>query len=212
MGGYHGAKLSRYQDLIDHQLLRGNPEAFDMLNTKYFIVADEESGTPRAMLNEGANGPAWFVEDVVFASSPREEMALLDGISTDYTAILSAADRSRLEGVTLGEGTISLVKYRPNNLVYRYSSAEGGLGIFSEVYYDKGWNVYVDGREVEYMRADWLLRAVVLPAGDHTVEWIFRAPAFDLVEGVTLAFSLVIIGGLAAVAVVGVVRRRKNKK
>ena len=212
VGGYHGAKLSRYQDLIDHQLLRGNPEAFDMLNTKYFIVADEESGTPRAMLNEGANGPAWFVEDVVFASSPREEMALLDGISTDYTAILSEADRSRLEGVTLGEGTISLVKYRPNNLVYRYSSAEGGLGIFSEVYYDKGWNVYVDGREVEYMRADWLLRAVVLPAGDHTVEWRFRAPAFDLVEGVTLAFSLVILGGLAVVAIVGVVRRRNNKK
>lgn len=210
VGGYHGAKLSRYQDFIDHQLLRGNPEAFDMLNTKYFIVANEQTGTPEAMLNEGANGAAWFVEDVVFATSPREEMAMLDGISTDYTAVLSQSDACHLEGVKLGKGEIELLRYKPNNLVYRYTSAEGGLCVFSEIYYDKGWSVYVDGREAEYMRADWMLRAMVLPAGSHTVEWKFRAPAFDLVEGVTLTFSLIIIVGLVAMVAVGVVRKRKK--
>lgn len=210
VGGYHGAKLSRYQDLIDHQLLRGNPEAFDMLNTKYFIVADEQTGTPQALLNEEANGAAWFVEDVIFATSSHEEMSLLDAVATDHTAILSIEDKSRVEGVTLGSGEIELVKYKPNNLVYRYTSQTGGLCLFSEIYYDKGWSVYVDGREAEYMRADWLLRAMVLPAGSHTVEWKFRAPAFDVVEGVTLAFSLVILVGLLACVVVEIVRKKKK--
>lgn len=212
VGGYHGAKLSRYQDLIDHQLLRGNPEVYDMLNTKYFIVANEQTGAPEAVLNQGANGAAWFVEDVVFASSAKEEMSLLDTTPTKYTAILSNEYAQQLEGVTLGAGEIELLKYRPNNLVYRYSSKEGGLCIFSEVYYDKGWSAYIDGREADYMRADWLLRAMVVPAGDHTIEWRFRAPAFDLVEGVTLAFSVVILGGIALWVVAEMLKKRKKVK
>lgn len=210
VGGYHGAKLSRYQDLIDHQLLAGNMEAYDMLNTKYFIVAEEEGASPEAVLNEGANGPAWFVEEVVVASSPSEEMRWLSEISTDYTAVVDAVVARELEGVTLSPGVIELVKYRPNNLVYNYESEEGGLCVFSEIFYDKGWKAYVDGREMPYLRADYLLRAMVLPAGSHTVEWRFRAPAFDLVEGITLCFSLVIVGGLAITAVVGIVRRRRG--
>lgn len=212
VGGYHGAKLSRYQDLIDRQLLRGNPEVYDMLNTKYFIVADEHTGTPMAMLNEGANGAAWFVEDVVFASSAEEEMRFLDAISTSHTAILGEEYESLLGDVVLGEGTIELVKYRPNRLVYRYNSEEGGLCIFSEVYYDKGWTAYIDGREAEYMRADWLLRAMVVPAGSHTIEWRFRAPAFDLVEGATLGFTLVILAGIALWVAVEIVRKKRRNK
>ena len=211
VGGYHGAKLSRYQDLIDRQLLRGNPEVYDMLNTKYYIVADEQTGAPVAMLNEGANGAAWFVEDVIFASSPEEEMALLDGISTKHTAVLSSEYASELEGVELSQGRVELVRYKPNNLIYRYTSEAGGLCVFSEIFYDKGWRAYIDGREVDYLRADWVLRAMVVPAGSHTIEWRFRAPAFDLVEGVTLGFSLVIIGGLALWIIFSVVRQRRNQ-
>ena len=209
VGGYHGAKLSRYDDLIRYQLQRGNPEAYDMLNTKYFIV--EEEGKPVAMINEGANGPAWFVSEIAYATSAQEEMALLDEVDTEYTAIVSAEYADMLKGVTLSEGSISLVKYRPNNLVYRYNSAEGGLCVFSEVYYDKGWKAYIDGREADYLRVDWLLRGMVVPAGSHTIEWRFRAPMFDLVEGVTLCFSLIILGGLAAWAIVAVVKKRKQQ-
>ena len=209
VGGYHGAKLSRYDDLIRYQLQRGNPEAYDMLNTKYFIV--EEEGKPVAMINEGANGPAWFVSEIAYATSAQEEMALLDEVDTEYTAIVSAEYADRLKGVTLSEGSISLVKYKPNNLVYRYNSAEGGLCVFSEVYYDKGWKAYIDGREADYLRVDWLLRGMVVPAGSHTIEWRFRAPMFDLVEGVTLCFSLIILGGLAAWAIVAVVKKRKQQ-
>ena len=212
VGGYHGAKLSLYQDFIDHQLLRGNPEAYDMLNTKYFIVADEQTGAPRAMLNEGANGAAWFVEEVVYASSPKEEMTLLDAVATKYTAVLSQEYAPKMSGVRLGGGDVSLLRYKPNNLIYRYNSKEGGLCIFSEIFYDKGWSAYIDGREVDYMRVDWLLRGMIVPAGSHTIEWRFRAPSFDLVEGVTLTFSLVILVGLALWVATEVVKQRRAKK
>ena len=212
VGGYHGAKLARYQDLIDHQLLRGNPEVYDMLNTKYYIVADKESGTPQAVLNEGANGAAWFVEDVVWASTPAEEMATLDGIDTHSEAVVEKRYRKILEGVTLGSGRVELVKYKPNHLTYRYNSAEGGLCVFSEVFYDKGWKAYVDGKNSKYLRADYVLRAMVLPAGEHTVEWKFRAPMFDLIESITLTFSLIILGGLALCGVAEVVRCRRKQK
>ncbi|MBO5806274.1 MAG: hypothetical protein J6R10_05380 [Tidjanibacter sp.] len=205
VGGYHGAKLSRYQDLIDHQLLRGNPEAYDMLNTKYFIVPGEEGAAPEAVLNEGANGAAWFVEDVVFATSPQEEMELLGSISTDHTAVLSVEYASKLADVKLGTGEIELVKYRPNHLVYHYTSSEWGLCIFSEIYYDKGWSAYLDGHKCDYLRADYLLRAMILPAGSHTVEWRFEAPHFDLVEGITLGFSLLILVGLVVALVAKIV-------
>lgn len=212
VGGYHGAKLSRYQDLIDYQLLRGNPEAYDMLNTKYFIVADKESGEPQAVLNEGANGAAWFVEDVVWASSPVEEMGALDGIDTGREAVVEEKYRPMLEGVTLGSGEVELIKYKPNHLSYRYNSDAGGLCVFSEIFYDKGWKAYIDGWEAKYLRADYVLRAMVLPEGEHIVEWRYRAPKFDLIEGITLTFSLVIVGGLVLYGVVEVVRCRGRRK
>lgn len=211
VGGYHGAKLARYQDLIDHQLLRGNPEVYDMLNTKYFIVADKESGAPQAVLNEGANGAAWFVEDVVWASTPTEEMRALDGIDTRTEAVVETRYREMLEGVRLGDGSVELIKYKPNHLSYRCNSAEGGLCVFSEVFYNKGWKAYVDGWEADYLRADYLLRAMVLPEGEHIVEWRYRAPKFDLVEGITLTFSLVILGGLVLYGVVEIIRCRRRK-
>jgi uncharacterized membrane protein YfhO len=137
-------------------------------------------------------------------------MALLDEVDTEYTAIVSAEYAEWLKGVTLSEGEVELVKYKPNNLVYRTSSAEGGLCVFSEIYYDKGWKAYIDGREADYLRVDWLLRGMVVPAGNHTIEWRFRAPMFDLLEGITLCFSLVIVGGLVALGVAEVVKKRKQ--
>ena len=214
VGGYHGAKLARYQDLIDHQLLRGNPEVYDMLNTKYFIVADKESGAPQAVLNEGANGAAWFVDDIVWASTPQEEMRALDGLDTRTEAVVEERYRAMLEGVNLGSGEVELVKYKPNHLSYRYNSAEGGLCVFSEIFYDKGWKAYVDGWEAKYLRADYVLRAMVLPAGEHIVEWRYRAPKFALVESITLGFSIAILGGLLLYGVVEMAkcRRRRSEK
>jgi uncharacterized membrane protein YfhO len=163
------------------------------------------------VLNEGANGAAWFVADVVWASTPTEEMRALDGIDTRTEAVVETRYREMLEGVRLGDGSVELIKYKPNHLSYRYNSEKGGLCVFSEVFYDKGWKAYVDGWEADYLRADYLLRAMVLPEGEHIVEWRYRAPKFDLVEGITLTFSLVILGGLVLYGVVEIIRCRRRK-
>ena len=124
-------------------------------------------------------------------------------------AVVNPADYARMTGAregalpavdTLG-GTIRLTEYRPNYLKYEYTSAAPATAVFSEIFYDKGWTAWVDGVETPYFRADYLLRALELPAGDHTVEWRFRAPHWGAVEGVTglcSAAILLLIAGLAA--------------
>ncbi len=212
VGGYHGAKLARYNDLITHSLSKGDAEVYDMLNTKYFILPDEATGTPTVTLNHEANGPAWFVEEVVVASTPEEEMNALRSIDTRTTAVI---EHKYLEQIgTPGNGTseIWLEEYRPNYLKYRYTSQEGGLCIFSEIFYDKGWTARVDGQEWDYLRANYVLRAMVLPEGEHTVEWSFRAPKFALIEGITLCFSLAIILGLATVVAMGCIGKCKKDR
>ncbi len=194
VGGYHGAKLARYQDLIDRYLSRLDEGVLDMLNTRYLIVPTQ-SGSPRAEMRPTAFGAAWFVEKTACASSAEEEITLLGEVDLRTTAVVG----EEMCDVETGAGDIRLTEYRPNRLVYEYDAPEGGVAVFSEIFYDKGWKAYVDGREMPYFRADYVLRAMSLPAGRHTVEWKFRAPAWGLVEGVTLAGSVVILlGALAA--------------
>ncbi|MDY3979041.1 MAG: YfhO family protein [Tidjanibacter sp.] len=208
VGGYHGAKLARYQDLIDYQLSRRNPEAYNMLNTKYFITTNRETGQTEAVLNPDANGAAWFVDNIVWADSAEAEMRALDTVSTRSTAVVARRFEKILEGKPLGEGKIELLDYTPNRLVYQYDSAEGGVAVFSEIYYPKGWSARVDGRESDFFAADYVLRAMPLPAGRHTVEFRFRAPNFELTEWITMAFSITILCGLALYVAAVLVRRR----
>ncbi len=195
VGGYHGAKLSRYQDLIENHLSSRNPEVLDMLNTKYFIAPTNE-GARQVVERESANGAAWFVDNIVSASSPREEMDLLGKISTQTTAVVE-----RVEGVSpksFGGGEIDLVEYEPGRLVYDYTLEEDGVAIFSEIYYDKGWSATIDGKPAPYFRANYLLRAMELPAGEHQVVWEFRAPRWSLISTITLICSLMILCSLIA--------------
>lgn len=210
VGGYHSAKLSRYQDLIDHQLQRGNPEVYDMLNTKYFIVPDEATGQPVAVLNDAALGAAWMVEDVVWAASAAEEMALLDTTPVEREAILEERYRADMEGVRLGKGKVELVSYKPNHLEYVVETEEGGLVVFSEIFYDKGWEATLNGEPHDYMRANYLLRAMVVPAGTHKVVFHFRAPNFGAVEAVAAMSSAIILGSIVAFIVMYVIRKRKR--
>ncbi len=204
VGGYHGAKLSRYQDLIDNYLsdIDRSGEILDMLNTKYFIVPDKE-GHPRAVKSETANGAAWFVQNILHTSSPREEIDALGDIDTSTTAVVD----DTVDTKSFGRGSITLTEYRPNYLKYTCSSPEGGTAIFSEIYYDKGWKAYVDGREHPYFRADYVLRGMELPAGEHVVEWKFRAPGWAWVDGVTMAASVLILLG-AAWAIINCIKKK----
>jgi hypothetical protein len=192
IGGYHGAKMGRYQDVIDSYLNQDNDGTFaviDMLNTKYIILSKDEY-----IENPTRNGAAWFVESVEQKSTPKEALEALGKVNLKTTAVVEG-EVPQIEST--GKGTISLVEYRPNYLRYDYS-LEGGsaVAVFSEIYYDKGWQAYIDGKEAESFRADYLLRAMVLPEGTHSVEWRFKAPNWNLISTITLICSILIIFAL----------------
>ncbi|MDO4757903.1 MAG: YfhO family protein [Rikenellaceae bacterium] len=210
VGGYHGAKLARYQDLIDHYLNQADGDVLDMLNTRYVIIKGE-SGAPEARLRETAYGAAWWVESVAYAPTAQSEIELLGQVDLRTTAVVAGKDSDRITTPTADTSlnTIELTDYRPNHLTYRYSAATEGVVLFSEIFYDKGWTAYIDGVEAPYFRADYVLRAMQLPAGDHTVEWRFRAPQWGLISGITLAASLVVL--LAAAAALFVAWKGRKK-
>ena len=204
VGGYHGAKLARYQDLIDRYLSYRNDAVLDMLNTRYLIVPGDD-GQPQAVRRATANGPAWFVDGIVAADTPQQEIDLLGSVDLKTTAVAAPADKAFAEewqaggqaDTTLVRG-IALTEYRPNYQKYEYTAPEESVAVFSEIFYDHGWTAYVDGEAMPGFRADYILRAMKLPAGRHTVEWRFRAPGWAAAEAVTLVSSLLILLGAAA--------------
>ncbi len=228
VGGYHGAKLQRYQDIIDRYLSKMDMPAYNMLNTKYFIIPDQNTGALTYEVNPDANGAAWFVDNIVWVDGAAQEIETLGEIDNKHTAVADNRYKGRVqqtsaldsktagmtsESDTLAShtvGTIALTDYRPNRLIYEYASPAGGTAVFSEIYYDKGWSAYIDGQEAPYFRADYILRAMELPAGTHTVEFRFRAPHFKAVSTATLLFSLLILAGLALNICLTVRDERKN--
>ena len=203
IGGYHGAKMGRYQDLIDRYLNDGNEAVLDMLNTKYLITEDG------VVERTTAYGAAWFVNNIEIVESADEELTALGKVDLRTTAVAEAgAPRPQIEGA----GDIELKEYRPNYLRYDYTLTGGkGVAVFSEIYYDKGWTAYLDGEECDSFRADYLLRAMVLPEGQHTVEWRFRAPNWSLAEAITLICSILIIFALAIPAILKCYGNYKKK-
>ena len=190
VGGYHGAKMGRYQDLIDCYLNRLDEGVLDMLNTKYIITRNGE-----VIERTTPNGAAWFVQSVEIAESAEEELRALGQLDLKTVAVAEAgAPRPQIEGA----GVIELKEYRPNSLRDDYTLTGGSaVAVFSEIYYDKGWQAYLDGEPCDSFRADYLLRAMVLPEGTHTVEWRFRAPNWNLTSAITLICSILIIFALA---------------
>jgi hypothetical protein len=178
-----------------------------MLNTKYLISREGE-----ALVRGTQYGAAWFVEQTVTAATPSAELEALGEYELDAVAVVAEAD-AEYALPSVGRGSIALVEYQPNRLFYRYT-LEGGeaTAVFSEIFYDKGWKAYVDGVEYPYFRADYLLRAMRLPEGEHTVEWRFRAPSWSAVEGVTLVCSLLIIVMLIVVVTRLINEKRKEYK
>ena len=203
IGGYHGAKMGRYQDLIDRYLNDGNEAVLDMLNTKYLITEDG------VVERTTAYGAAWFVNNIEIVESADEELAALGKVDLRTTAVAEAgAPRPQIEGA----GDIELKEYRPNYLRYDYTLTGGkGVAVFSEIYYDKGWTAYLDGEECDSFRADYLLRAMVLPEGQHTVEWRVRAPNWSLADAITLICSILIIFALAIPAILKCYGNYKKK-
>lgn len=190
IGGYHAAKLRRYQDLIEKHLSQQNMAVYDMLNTKYIITKEG------VQLNPNAAGSAWFVPAIEWVTSADEEIAAL---GVDFDPLERAIVDSRFKDYVKGDisrdssATIELTNYSVNKLTYKYTAAVDGVVIFSEIYYPKGWTAYIDGVEAPYFRADYVLRAMAVPAGEHTVEWKFAAPHFDALVATTKTSSVLLL-------------------
>ena len=205
VGGYHGAKLSRYQDVIDHYLNKMDEGVMDMLNVRYLITSPKADGVVE---RPTANGAAWFVRFVHPVSSAREEIALIGEIDTKQEAVIGNVT---LPNYHFAEGVIELTEYRPNYLRYEYSAEGDAFAVFSEIYTREGWRAFVDGEEVAPMRADYILRALPLPAGEHVVEWRYRAPKWALIEGITLAFSIIVLAAVI-LTLIHFIRNERGQK
>ena len=195
LGGYHAAKPGRIQDLYDFYIDNGNVGILNMMNVKYFLVPDRE-GKVLAQENPFANGPAWFVENVLPANNVNQEILKLDSLETKETAVVHAdfLDRIPSEAVQRDSmATIDLTKYQPNYLEYKTASKTAQLAVFSEVYYPYGWNAYIDGEAVEYFRANYVLRALVVPAGQHTIEFKFEPNVVEKGSIYSLVSALLLV-------------------
>lgn len=222
VGGYHAAKLRRYQEMIDRHIsgemqvaykevatAGGQMDSVDaskfrvlnMLNTKYFILPAGEKGQTAPILNPYAYGNAWFVDKVQYVGNANEEIDALGNTNLQQTAIVDARFKSQLKDVSTGFkdslSTIRLTTYEPNRLVYEVSTPKEGVVVFSEMYYP-GWQATIDGQPADIARADYILRAMNIPAGKHTIEMRFDPKSLHITEGIAYgALALMVLGVIA---------------
>ncbi len=212
VGGYHAAKLRRYQDLIEHYLSSGDMAIYNMLNTKYFITGEG------AQLNPDALGAAWIVDTVVMVDGAQAEIDALGKSSFDPSRVAVVEEKfsALLDGFTPtpkdSTASVSLEDYKVNALTYKYSASEPSLVVFSEIYFADGWKMYIDGVESDYLRADYVLRAAVIPSGEHTIEWKFEAPNFAMAVGITRTCSLILLLSPLVLLALGFKTRRGNEE
>jgi hypothetical protein len=192
IGGYHGAKLRRYQDLIERQISTNNQQVLNMLNMRYLITGDPKQPVQR---NPGALGNAWFVSEVKTVNSPDEEMAALSTLNPATEAVVDVSKFPELKPATynITGSTISLTGYSPDEVKYRYNATNAGLVVFSEVYYAEGWQSFIDGKPAPHIRANYVLRAMQVPAGAHTIEFKFEPKSYAIGNGVSLASSIALV-------------------
>lgn len=208
LGGYHGAKLRRYQDLYDSCIVRERQQLFvdaqqgqinfskygvlNMLNTKYVVYGEEANNV---IPNTSANGPAWFVSQVALVNSPNEEIKKLREIDTRATAVVDQS-KNKLANTSLlfdSLATVLLAEFKPSYVKYQSQSTQNGLAVFSEIYYPKGWKAFIDGKESPIIRANYVLRALEVPDGNHTIEFKFEPEPYVIGNKVTLASSWVVL-------------------
>lgn len=213
IGGYSPAKLNRYQDLISFHLAYGNPAVLNMLNMRYIVQAQGNQAV--VIRNPDALGNAWFVNEVKAVASPDEEILALKDFDPSTTAVVDTTKWSVISGqwAVDSAATIALIPNTTKNsdyLKYESNSTTPQFAIFSEIHYAPDWRAYIDGEPVEYIRANYLLRALPVPAGKHIIEFKNEAPRFNSLERVGLIASIVTL--LAIAATLLLVYRKKGKQ
>lgn len=205
IGGYSAVRPRRMQQLMDYQIQKGNIEVLNMLNVKYVIQTDKE-GNEVPVANPEANGNAWFVGAVRLVNKPDDVMKALNDLDTKKVAVFNVHDyESKFENARAKKqwdttGTIKVVEYKPNYIKYQSDNGKDGLAVFSEMYYKNGWNAYVDGKLTDHFPVDYVLRAMEVPGGKHTIEFKFEPQVVKTGGTITLISSigmlLLLIGGI----------------
>lgn len=210
--GYHPAKLSIYQDLIEHQLSKPqSTHILNMLNVKYILYSGEQ-GQDAASINTQNLGAAWFVKAVRFEPTPQALMDALTNFNPKDTALVFTKDQQLVKaGPVDSAASIQLIKNYNDSIVYRSNSSAPGFGVFSEVYYDLGWKAYMDGKEVPIIRTNYVLRGVSIPAGQHEIRFVFKPSSYY--NGQNLAMVAGIFGWLLIIgAAIQTYRASKVRK
>lgn len=232
VGGYHGAKLRKFQELIDFHLdteivhfyrdaermlgsdsgrrqLLSQMQLLNMLNTRYLILPGGEGVGELPLLNEQANGNAWFVKDLRVVPDADEEILALDEINTKTEAVVrqSHFQETGLKQHYSGEGTIRLTAYAPDRLTYSYQCPEPQFAVFSEIYYPAGWNAYVDGQLTPHIGVNYVLRGMQLPAGNHSLEFRFEPRTYRVGNNIAIAGSVLVL----AASALGIYLDRRNR-
>lgn len=216
IGGYHGAKMIRYQELIDSCIYPEMAEfsaagqkaksveelqtafvstptpVLNMLNTKYLIY--DINSVP--LINSKALGNAWFVEKPVIAENANKEISIVRSFDPAKEATIDSQFRNQVSKTAypLSENDkIELKSYQPDELLYTSHASGEKLAVFSEIYYPKGWQCFIDGKESQYFRADWVLRGMIIPAGDHEIKFIFKPASYYMGNKISLASSVILI-------------------
>ncbi|HKI88669.1 MAG TPA: YfhO family protein, partial [Draconibacterium sp.] len=211
LGGYHAAKLRRYNEFIEHELIPEmgimtkrlqasmSPDSafaplsgINMMNTRYIIY---DLNSP-PLVNPDALGNAWFVNSYRMVNNADEEIAALKNFKPADEAIVDKRFAKYIEGKTFqkdSNGSVTLTEYQPNYLKYSAKAASEQLVVFSEIYYDKGWDAFIDGKQVPYFRVDYVLRALVMSAGEHTIEFKFEPKSYYIGNKVSMASSLLLV-------------------
>jgi hypothetical protein len=206
LGGYHGAKIKRYQQLIEgciqnemsvmiNALRAGNRNygptpALNMLNTKYFVAGQ----TANAVIpNTNAWGAAWIPTELKKVSNADDELSETCNLTSPNSAVVNTAKFPAAKDYSGGTGSIALQEKGPNELVYQANMSQSGLAVFSEIYYAKGWKAFVDGEKAEIIQANFVLRGVNIPQGSHEVRFVFEPDSYFVGEKISIAFSILLL-------------------
>lgn len=210
VGGYHAAKPAKMQDLFDFYISKNKIEILNLLNTKY-IIQEGEDGKAVAGINPDANGTAWFVDSIQFVSSQNEELLKLGDIDTKKMALIHQDFKNLIDQTFFTQDStaqIDLKTYQPNHLVYVSQTQMPQVAVFSEMYYPKGWNAYLNGQKVSHFRADYVLRAMSIPAGKNIIEFKFEPQIIEKGSKIAL-LSTIVIGILIFGALFFAIKRGK---
>lgn len=202
VGGYHGAKLRRYQDIIDQYLSKQSPnywKVLNMLNTRYVIYSKDRN--KMASRNYEAFGNAWIVSDIKWVATPNEEIDAIADTDVKEVAIVNNEFKNLLGDfvATPSEGAIQLIDYKPNELTYGFDSSKDELVVFSEIWTKKGWKMWVDGKESPLFRSDYILRSAIIPAGQHEIVMRYEPSIWRIGNTIQLITSLLILAGFVAI-------------